>query len=117
MRPAKGRKPTSWGEFFFFAGIAKSYAQGLLGQEGQIYFRNSGIECHHDSAVVPSMEAQWHPIAQAEKSRKLPKFFMFLPNFGWKLPNLGAFLKILGKKLPNFGWKLPNFGRKLPNSG
>lgn len=66
MRPAKGRKPTSWGEFFFFAGIAKSYAQGLLGQEGQIYFRNSGIECDHDSVVATGMEARWHKQKKAK---------------------------------------------------
>lgn len=82
MRPAKERKLTSGGEVFFFAGTAKSYAQGLLSQAARVNFRNSGIECDHDSAAASSME---DPVAQTKNFKTWKNFHCFGKNF----PNLG----------------------------
>ena len=52
-------------------------------KEARVNFRNSGIECHHDSAPAPIVEA---PAAQAEKTKNLGKISTMLRKFSetWK---------------------------------
>ena len=85
-------------------------------KKARFNFRNSGIECHHDSVPVPIVEA---PAAQAEKTKNLGKISTMLEKFSGtrkSFPDISPAFLGLGIFSPNFGALLPKvrfFSRNL----
>lgn len=76
-------------------------------KEAGVNFRNSGIECHHDSVPAPIVEA---PAAQAEKTKNLGKISTIVKEFSGtreSFPSIGTAFLGLGTFFPNFGELLP----------
>lgn len=116
MRPAKECKLTSGVRSFSLRAQRKATPKVCSAKKARFNFRNSGIECHHDSVPVPIVEA---PAAQAEKTKNLGKISTMLEKFSGtrkSFPDIGPVFLGFGTFTPNFGVLLPKvrfFSRNL----